>query len=193
MEEFFKNFNTVLLTIGAIVWARYVYELVLLSVKKRHIPNVRSIKAARKKIVEILKDETRRFENCRIVDLGSGSGLLTQHIAKETQQANIVGVELSCFALFLAKSRAFFSSVKNLEYHRADLFQYDLSNADIVVFYLGKSMIPSLRDKFETELQSGTIIISNNFPLEGEWVPEKVVEIESIYKHQKQIYVYKKP
>jgi len=58
-----------------------------------------------------------------------------------------------------------------------DLWKYDLSDADVIYFFLMPSKMNRLRKKFEKELKPGARVISYVWPIEG-WTPIKVDECE---------------
>jgi len=71
-----------------------------------------------------------------------------------------------------------------------DLFEQDISSADIITLYLYPSMMEKLRTKLDKELKPGTRVVSLIFKIKG-WKPlkEKHVEYAGI---DIKIYLYKK-
>ena len=63
---------------------------------------------------------------------------------------------------------------KEIKFIRNNIFDVDLSNADIVYTYLWYDLMPPLEQKLQKELKSGSIVITNtsNFPT---WKPIQTV------------------
>src|SRR5208282_5368283 len=67
---------------------------------KTGVPTVATFPSARKIIIENLKkhlSEQSNNANLTIIDLGSGSGQLTWHIARAMPYACVIGIEISFF------------------------------------------------------------------------------------------------
>ena len=108
-----------------------------------------------------------------LYDLGSGDGRAVIMAAKDFG-ATSVGVELRDD---LAK-RAL-SSIHDLnlnektEIIQKDIFNVDLSAADVVFLYLTTSANEKIKPKLETELKPRTRVVSHDYEILG-WKPSKV-------------------
>jgi len=133
----------------------------------------------------------------KMYDLGCGDGRLTAIASKAG--ANAVGLEISLFPYFIAKIRGFFlknscfislrssrNETKSYTIKFKDFWKMDLSDADIVYFFLMPKIYPKLKQKLEKDLKKGTRVIAYVWPIDG-WTP---VEVN---KHNKKpdIYLYK--
>ena len=108
-----------------------------------------------------------------LYDLGSGDGRAVIMAAKDFG-ATSVGVELRDD---LAK-RAL-SSIQDLNLNdktkiiQKDIFNVDLSAADVVFLYLTTSANEKIKPKLEAELKPGTRVISHDYEILG-WKPSTV-------------------
>jgi cyclopropane fatty-acyl-phospholipid synthase-like methyltransferase len=109
--------------------------------------------------------------NDHLVDLGAGDGRIVIAAAREFG-AKALGVELHPDRFSIIRNSA--TSLKpNLSVVRQNLFQTDLSNADIVTMYLLPSVNAALRKKLERELHSGARVVSHDFSV-PDWTPKRV-------------------
>lgn len=61
-------------------------------------------------------------EELRVLDLGSGSGAITLAIAKERPRAHVIGVDISCAALNVARMNSRLQKLVNVEFRESDWF-----------------------------------------------------------------------
>ena len=110
----------------------------------------------------------------KFYDLGCGNARMT--IVASKQGADAVGLEVSLIPYLLGKLNIWLkkSSAKIL-YH--DLWKHNLSDANVIYFFLMPSKMNRLRKKFEKELKPGARVISYVWPIEG-WTLVKVDECE---------------
>jgi len=109
-----------------------------------------------KKLVEGLKLK----EDQVIYDLGSGSGKLIYTLARYVKNP-MVGVERNLPLYLISKARLFLSPHKNrITFLHQDLFDVDLSPADVVYIYLCPKTNRRIKTKFEKELKPGTTVIA---------------------------------
>lgn len=106
-----------------------------------------------------------------VVDLGSGDGRIVIGAAKRGAQG--IGVELNPELIGLSKRYAAREGVAGrAQFVQQDLFEFDLTRADVVTLFLLDSINLKLRPKL-LELRPGTRIVSNTFTM-GDWRPDKV-------------------
>lgn len=129
-----------------------------------------------------------------LYDLGSGDGRAVIMAAKDFG-ANSVGVELRDD---LAK-RAL-TSIHELDLGdktkiiQKDIFDVDLSSANVVFLYLTTSANEKIKPKLEAELKPGTRIVSHDYEILG-WKPEKAnnfCENPKLGYPSHTLYVYKR-
>ena len=106
----------------------------------------------------------------RLIDLGSGDGRLVISAARRGAQA--LGVEYEPQLVEYARRLAEQAGVAHLaRFAREDLFQTDLSGADVISLFLLREMNLRLRPKL-LALRPGTRIVVNTFDL-GDWLPDQ--------------------
>ncbi|MEK7531018.1 MAG: class I SAM-dependent methyltransferase [Patescibacteria group bacterium] len=116
-------------------------------------------------------------------DLGSGSGRVVRHLARQNKNARVVGIE----GAPLPRAFTFFWSVveplPNTEYLAQNILTTPLNDATHVFVYLFPYMMPILSKKFGEELQPDTIVVSCDFRM-ADRTPTRTLEcIEGSSKH----------
>ena len=105
-----------------------------------------------------------------VIDLGSGDGRTV--IAAAKRGAKALGVEYEQKMVDLSKRRASEAGVNGkAEFVKADLFEYDFSNASVVTMFLLPSINMQLRPKI-LNMKPGTRIVTNSFDME-DWQPDQ--------------------
>ena len=85
--------------------------------------------------------------------------------------AQAQGFEISLLPYFLAKGRCYFSGARgNCRISYRDFWNMNLSDADLVYFFLMQKCYPKLKAKLERELKSGAKVIAYVWPIMG-WTP----------------------
>ncbi|MFH1030401.1 MAG: hypothetical protein V1770_04035 [bacterium] len=104
-------------------------------------------------------------------DLGCGNGKTVVFAAKN-YGAKAVGIELA-FPLFIAsKLRELVNGNKNIKFKWKNLFDEDISKADVIYFFgMPKTIKNKLKEKIEKEAKPGARIVSYVFKVEG-WEPQ---------------------
>lgn len=136
-----------------------------------------SNRLAIEKFIGIVKQ--RGLENGRIYDLGCARGNFAVKIARGLPKAKIIGVDDSRFRIFLAKARSIF--LANVRFYKGNIFNIDLSAADLVYIYLPQPMLPDLQVKLQKQMKKGSLIISNSVSF-ADWQPIEVVQKLFIYQ-----------
>lgn len=105
----------------------------------------------------------------KMYDLGCGDGRLICAAAKAGATAQ--GFELALLPFIFANIRRLFQKDRNkIKISYRDVWYSDLSDADIVYFFLMPKVYPKLKEKFEKELKKGAKVIAYVWPIEG-WEP----------------------
>jgi tRNA A58 N-methylase Trm61 len=130
-----------------------------------------------------------------LFDLGSGDGR-TVIMAAKTFGARGVGVELR---EDLAKKALATIHENGLEGRvtivNGDMFNVNLTEADVVYLYLTTSANEKIRSKLDCDLKKGARVVSHDYEIIG-WRPEKVetfVENPQLGYPSHTIYLYRKP
>lgn len=134
----------------------------------------------------------------KVFDLGCGDGRLL--FAAAEKGAVVTGYEISLLPYIIAKIKQLSFAQKDKTPHHSlclgagqakilfkDFWNVDLSDANIVYFFLMPKVYAKLRAKFEKELKPGTRIIAYVWPIDG-WIPVNTSEI----KGAQNIYLYEK-
>ena len=125
-----------------------------------------------------------------LFDLGCGKGDLL-FIAAEEFKARAIGIERQAYLVKDIKDKIGSPQYENkIRVIDGDLFDLDLSSADLITLYLYPSMMEKLRTKLDEELKLGTRVVSLIYKIDG-WKPlkEKNAEYAGI---DNKIYLYKK-
>lgn len=105
----------------------------------------------------------------RLMDLGSGDGRLVITAAQRGLTAK--GIEYNPDLVTLSRGNAAKAGVsRRASFEVADLFQTDLSQANVITMFLLSTINEKLRPKL-LELEPGTRIVSNTFRM-GDWEPD---------------------
>ena len=105
-----------------------------------------------------------------VIDLGSGDGRTVITAAKRGAKA--LGIEYNPEMVELSKRTATKEGVSDrASFVKADLFESDLSQAQVISMFLLSSINLKLRPKI-LELKPGTRIVSNTFDM-AEWKPDE--------------------
>jgi predicted RNA methylase len=109
-----------------------------------------------------------------VYDLGSGDGRIVITAARK-YGARGVGIEIDPALVETSRRTARDGGVDRLvQFAHGDLFDADLSSADVVMLYLSASINASLEPKLRRELKRGARIVSHQFPI-GRWPPDRTV------------------
>jgi predicted RNA methylase len=127
-------------------------------------------------------------------DLGAGDGRTVIMAAKEFG-ARAVGVELREDLAKRALSSVYEEGLQDkVTIVNGDMFNVDLSQADVVFLYLTTSANEKIKPKLEAELKPGARVVSHDYEIVG-WKP---VKVENFCENPKlgypshTIYLYKK-
>ncbi|MDD5750706.1 MAG: hypothetical protein PHU56_03640 [Candidatus Pacebacteria bacterium] len=139
------------------------------------------------------KDDKERFLRLacikpgqKVYDLGCGDGRLVAAAGKAGAIA--VGFEISLVPYFFAKWRIANSPAgKNCRIKFKDFWKADLSDADVVYFFLMPKIFAKMKAKMEKELKPGAKVIIYTWPMDG-WEPLA----EDCPKGKTPIYVYRR-
>ena len=110
-----------------------------------------------------------------LIDLGSGDGRTV--IAAAKIGAKALGIEYNPDMVALSEKNARDSGVsERAKFIKADLFEYDFSEATVITMFLLPDINLKLRPRL-LELKPGTRIVSNTFTM-GDWEPDVEVTTE---------------
>jgi len=110
------------------------------------------------------------------IDLGSGDGRV---LIEAVKKFNVRGIGIERIFIFRLYSRLkiFIAGLsKKIKIKSGDLFEKDLSSADIVSFYLLPKTNEKIVEKLKKELKPETRILYHRFPVPGIHVEKEDVE-----------------
>lgn len=126
-------------------------------------------------LVEKMLDLAGVTPKDRLVDLGSGDGVLVIAAAKRGVRAR--GIEYDAGLVEFSKRNAEAAGVSSLtRFVRADIFKSDFSDATVITTFLLPSMNLRLRPTI-LAMKPGTRVVANTFAI-GEWEPDETATIE---------------
>jgi SAM-dependent methyltransferase len=123
------------------------------------------------KMLEIAKVTPDDF----VIDLGSGDGRIV--IAAAKLGARALGIEYNQDMIELSRKNATKEGVSaKAKFVKADIFEYDFSEATVITMFLLSEINLKLRPKL-LNLKPGTRIVSNTFTMD-DWEPDFEVTID---------------
>jgi tRNA A58 N-methylase Trm61 len=130
-----------------------------------------------------------------LFDMGSGDGR-TVIMAAKTFGARGVGIELREDLAKKALSTIHENGLEDrVTIMNSNMFDVNLSSADVVYLYLTTSANEKIRPKLESDLKKGARVVSHDYEIIG-WHPEKVenfCENPQLGYPSHTIYLYRKP
>ena len=84
-------------------------------------------------LVELLKAETGERKPERILDVGTGSGVIALSLAKQFPEADVVAVDISDDALVLARENAVRLGLERVRFQKSDLLESLSERFDLIV------------------------------------------------------------
>jgi len=184
-------FHAVMILTVIYIYIVLIYERFL---NKNGVPNAPTLGPMRRAMLHQLRQHEEKLgkRDYKIVDLGSGNGMLARDLAVSLSQAQIVGLETRYFSHLRAFWIQKLAGPKNLKFLRCDFFDYDLSDCDAIVMYLRANLMAKAANKLFAELKPHTMVLSNQFPLPRiEGVEQEVIEVSTRFYQQDRLFVYK--
>jgi Methyltransferase domain len=125
-------------------------------------------------LVDKMLDMAKVTPKDYVIDLGSGDGRTVITVAKRGSKA--LGIEYNPDMVELSKRNAAKEGVSDkASFMKADLFESDFSQAQVITMFLLSSINIKLRPKI-LDLKPGTRIVSNTFDM-GEWKPDETATL----------------
>ena len=127
-------------------------------------------------LVEKMLDMAKVTPQDYVIDLGSGDGRTVITAAKRGAKA--LGIEYNPDMVELSKRNAAKEGVSDKSaFMKADLFEADLSQAQVITMFLLPDINLKLRPKL-LNLKSGTRVVSNSFTM-GEWQADETANVKN--------------
>lgn len=125
-----------------------------------------------------------------IYELGSGWGNLIIPLAIRYPQRQIVGYELSLLPWLISVLVKKVLGVNNVQLHRKNYLQADLSEAAVIICYLFPRGMQDLENKLKTGHDKLEYLISNNFALPSHRAVKKI-QLDDLYQSPVYLYQFK--
>jgi|SRR3989344_1913807 len=103
----------------------------------------------------------------KFYELGCGDGRISR-LAATDYKLYSTGIDVNPVLILYAKFLAKINKTKNVQFIKQNIFDTDLTGADIVYIFLMPKLISNLIPKLEKELKKNTIVISHGFTI-VEW------------------------
>jgi precorrin-6B methylase 2 len=136
------------------------------------VPTPPEVVDAMLKTANVTKDDV-------VYDLGCGDGRIPVAAARDFGARRAVGVDIDPQRIKEANENVKAANVGDrVEIRQDDLFTTDISEATVVTLYLLPTLNVKLMPKLQSELKPGTRIVSHSFDMQGQWKPEKEVDVD---------------
>lgn len=158
--------ETVIIILAAVVTILYIYyfNLEKTSTNAPYVPTERKIVERIIKLAKIKKGDL-------FYDLGSGDGRIVT--AAALNGATAYGIESDYLKVLYSRLFLKFLRLnKKAKILHQNIFDVNLSKADIVCVFLLPEANEKLKPKFKKELRKGTKVITYGFRMKG-WIPER--------------------
>lgn len=100
----------------------------------------------------------------RMIDIGSGLGGFTLHLAAERTESEVMGIELAPVPWLVSRLRAVLSGSR-ARFVRGDYEQLNFAEYDLVFAYLSPAAMPALWRKAQHEMRPGSLLASYEFEI----------------------------
>jgi len=116
-----------------------------------------------------------------VFDLGCGDGRMVIMAVEKFNAKRGVGVDLDPKLVAESKENAVKHGVENrVEFRKGDVLKInDLSDADVVLLYMGDDITPRLKPILQKTLKAGSRVVSHRFLMGDDWQPETTETIRS--------------
>lgn len=112
-----------------------------------------------------------------VYDLGSGDGRIVIAAARDFG-ARGVGIEIDPSLVAYSREQARKAGVADrVTFRSDDLFDANLTDATVVTLYLSYDMNLRLRPKLLRELRPGSRIVSHDFDMGADWLPNQTIQV----------------
>jgi len=140
----------------------------------RFVPTPSDFVDAMCKLAKVGKDDV-------VYDLGCGDGRMVITAVKKFGAKRGVGVEIDAKLVVQSKEAAKKAGVeKQVEFREGDVLKVnDLSDATVVLLYMGDDINARLKPILKKTLKPGSRVVSHRFTMGDDWPPDQSVELTS--------------
>lgn len=171
--------------IASFILLLFIFVVVINTIysTKYKVVNMPSAPNTRRATIDDIRSSKGDCDGLNIYDCGSGWGGLCSKLSKAFPNACVTGIEISPIPFLVSYLNPF----RKYKVKRDNLFEIDLSDTDILIFYLSPHHMAQLIKKLENNTKEKVIIYSQGFPI-PEWDPSKIIIIP--YALEKKLYRY---
>lgn len=119
----------------------------------------------KKELINFLK-EIKINKGDYFIELGSGDGRVVREAVK-IYGVKGLGVDINPLLNVWARLMAKKNGLKNISFTTQNIFDTDLSQADIVYIFLMPKLIESIKPKLKKEIKKKAVVISHGFKIQG--------------------------
>lgn len=135
-----------------------------------YIPTRHAVVDGMLKLAQVNKDDV-------VYDLGCGDGRIVIAAARE-YGARGVGIDMNPWRIAEARDNAKLAKVEDrVRFIKGDIFDADFSEATVVMLYLLPEVNRELRPQLWKQLRVGVRVVSHDYDMGYEWLPEKTEHI----------------
>jgi precorrin-6B methylase 2 len=117
-------------------------------------------------VVERMVDVAKLKKGEVAYDLGSGDARILMEATRRHKSVKLVGIEINPFVFALSKIMLKLRGLEDrIEIRRENLFNADISDADVIFIFLLKGSTHRLEKKLKKELREGTRVVSHIWKL----------------------------
>ena len=128
------------------------------STYRTRVPYYPSNAAVWRAVLELLPPERA----LRVIDIGSGLGGFTLHLAAARPESQVAGIELAPLPWLVSRLRAALAGSR-ARFLRGDYESLDFGDYDLVFAYLSPAAMPGLWHKAQREMRKGSLLVSYEF------------------------------
>ncbi len=122
----------------------------------------------------------------RLIDIGSGLGDMSMHIAKVRPESAVEGIEIAPLPWLVSSVRAKLRR-SSAVFKLGDYSELDFSNYDVIFAYLSPAAMQALWKKAHAEMRPDSLLLSFEFEIQGV-IPTQIITLE---ERPEKLYVWK--
>jgi SAM-dependent methyltransferase len=122
-------------------------------------PWLPTLKSDFKRIEDLISFKNKKY----FYELGSGTGNLLFYLAKKYNNVDFIGIEISPILFFYSKIKSLF--YKNVDIKFGNFLKYNLSQADIIYFFMQEKIYKKFLKKINSEKTRDIQLIISTWPL----------------------------
>ena len=107
-----------------------------------------------------------QHQETRMVEIGSGLGDLSMHIAKNRKNSQVEGIEIAPLPWLISRLRAWITR-SSARFKLGDYRELDFAQYDLVFAYLSPAAMSGLWKKAQHEMRTGSLLVSYEFEIPG--------------------------